>query len=45
MDYRVIEDETLLFIMDKNYKIDYIIDEENETLVITKKDENRQPIS
>lgn len=44
MDYRVIEDETLLFIMDKNYKIDYIIDEENETLYITK-DENRQPIS
>lgn len=45
MKYRVVEDETLLFIMDKNYKIDYIIDEENETLVITKKDENRQPIS
>ena len=31
--------------MDENYQIDYIIDVENETLVITKKDENRQPIS
>jgi len=31
--------------MDENYHIDYIIDVENETLVITKKDENRQPIS
>jgi hypothetical protein len=45
MNYKVTSDGSLLFLMDENYQIDYIIDVENETLVITKKDENRQPIS
>ena len=45
MNYKVTSDGSLLFLMDENYHIDYIIDTENETLVITKKDENRQSIS
>lgn len=45
MNYKVTSDGSLLFLMDENYQIDYIIDVENETLVITKKDENRQSIS
>lgn len=43
MKYRVVEDETLLILMDDKYQIDYIIDTENETLVITK-NENRPRI-
>lgn len=43
MNYRVIEEDNLLFIMDNEYNIDFIIDELTETLYITK-NENRPRI-
>lgn len=43
MNYKVTSDGSLLFLIDDNYQIDYIIDTENETLVITK-NENRPRI-
>lgn len=43
MNYKVTSDGSLLFLMDENYHIDYIIDVENETLIITK-NENRPRI-
>jgi len=43
MNYKVTSDGSLLFLIDDNYQIDYIIDTENETLVITK-NENRSRI-
>lgn len=47
MDFRVTSDGCLLFIMDSNYQIHYVIDTEDETLHIIKqnKDEDRQSIS
>lgn len=46
MPYRVLADGTLLFLIDGDYHIDYIIDTKDETLYITKKenDENRPTI-